>query len=577
MTTETQLAAERFPDTTLPSVLPLPQPPMTPEECVRYIRQLHVILNMNQTRLAEVMRIISYHRSTVSTDEDTGLGGEPTGGLDEMPAATGSGVEHAFVDRTTGQARLFVDTLDSNGDPYWYEVGSGPSMTRTTGFANQTDSSLGWNDGLRRLTITPGEGGYDFWVMGVKFHKDAALTVDITDVEGLHYVYFDSTGTLVHSIAASLYNLLFENAIVAIIHWDADNNKAIYVGDERHGLMDPDVHYWIHSYGGGTQHGSGLTLGDILADESGADNTHAEMSVSSGSIVDEDFVHVLAGQSSPAKIPVLYKSGATPVWRLDAAANAPIKLSGGVPQINTYSAPNWGQTAVSNTKFFLMHIFATNDFDAARQIVAIQGEAEYATINDAQDGALTEISAIYTGGLPMPEFLPLGTVIYQYNTAYTNDYDCRIRSTTSGGDYVNWLTNELTPGSAPSSHALLTGRDLPNQHPADAVQTDVTAFNGYLSGTDTDVQTALETLDDHTHVEADITDLDHFDATAIHDDQKGEINAITEKTTPANDDILIIEDSAALYEKKRLKISNLPTGSGGGLTQPQVLARGLGA
>lgn len=64
------------------------------------------------------------------------------------------------------------------------------------------------------------------------------------------------------------------------------------------------------------------------------------------------------------------------------------------------------------------------------------------------------------------------------------------------------------------------------------------------------------------------------DTTALHDNEANEISAITEKTTPVNDDILVIEDSAASYVKKRLKISNLP---GGGLTQAQVLARGLGA
>lgn len=66
-----------------------------------------------------------------------------------------------------------------------------------------------------------------------------------------------------------------------------------------------------------------------------------------------------------------------------------------------------------------------------------------------------------------------------------------------------------------------------------------------------------------------------IDPTAIHDNTANEISAITEKTTPANDDILVIEDSAASYVKKKLKISNLPGGSG--LTQAQVLARGLGA
>ncbi len=41
-----------------------------------------------------------------------------------------------------------------------------------------------------------------------------------------------------------------------------------------------------------------------------------------------------------------------------------------------------------------------------------------------------------------------------------------------------------------------------------------------------------------------------------------EINGLAEKTTPANDDEIVIEDSAASYAKKKVKISNLPSGSG---------------
>lgn len=54
------------------------------------------------------------------------------------------------------------------------------------------------------------------------------------------------------------------------------------------------------------------------------------------------------------------------------------------------------------------------------------------------------------------------------------------------------------------------------------------------------------------------------DAAAIHDNVASEIHAITEKTTPVDDDELVIEDSADSYNKKRLKISNLPSGSPSG-------------
>ena len=60
------------------------------------------------------------------------------------------------------------------------------------------------------------------------------------------------------------------------------------------------------------------------------------------------------------------------------------------------------------------------------------------------------------------------------------------------------------------------------------------------------------------------------DGAAIHDNEANEISAITEKTTPSNDDLLLIEDSDASYVKKKLKISNLPS-SGGGSGETDVL------
>src|SRR5690242_4462218 len=50
------------------------------------------------------------------------------------------------------------------------------------------------------------------------------------------------------------------------------------------------------------------------------------------------------------------------------------------------------------------------------------------------------------------------------------------------------------------------------------------------------------------------------DTDAIHDNVAGEINAITEKVSPVSDDIVVIEDSAASFAKKKVKLSSLVTG-----------------
>jgi len=51
------------------------------------------------------------------------------------------------------------------------------------------------------------------------------------------------------------------------------------------------------------------------------------------------------------------------------------------------------------------------------------------------------------------------------------------------------------------------------------------------------------------------------DGSAIHDNVAEEIHAITEKETPADDDELLIEDSADDWAKKRVKMSSLPGGA----------------
>ena len=57
---------------------------------------------------------------------------------------------------------------------------------------------------------------------------------------------------------------------------------------------------------------------------------------------------------------------------------------------------------------------------------------------------------------------------------------------------------------------------------------------------------------------------DGADATAIHDNQAGEIALVAEKVTPVAADLVLIEDSADSNNKKRVQVGNLPGGGGGG-------------
>jgi hypothetical protein len=75
----------------------------------------------------------------------------------------------------------------------------------------------------------------------------------------------------------------------------------------------------------------------------------------------------------------------------------------------------------------------------------------------------------------------------------------------------------------------------------------------YFTETESDLRFAAIS---HAHVEADITDLDHTDAYAIHDNVAAEISALTAVTAAATD-VVLIEDASDSWNKKKVALSDL--------------------
>ena len=104
--------------------------------------------------------------------------------------------------------------------------------------------------------------------------------------------------------------------------------------------------------------------------------------------------------------------------------------------------------------------------------------------------------------------------------------------------------NELEFASIPDEFTELT--DTPGAYSGEAGK-----FVKVAAG-----ETELEFAD---LTESDITDLDHTDDDAIHDNVSGEINAVAEKASPVDADILLIEDSEDTYSKKKISLDKLST------------------
>lgn len=312
-----------------------------------------------------------------------------------------------------------------------------------TGFPNTTDSIMTFSDVTRTLTIAPVSGSFSYYNRGVLKTKSVPITYQISNVEGIHFIYIDENDSFQELVNNENHELLYRNVYCAAIRWDGTNLKRVYFGEERHQYMPWQDHV-NHHEGHGTLYLNGLAIGNIISTGDGSLDSHATLSLTDGQIRDEDILHTIANGipqvlTPIAQIPVLYKEGAGN-WRKNTTTNFPVKsFVGGSGRLayNQDVAGVWQQTEVPNNDFVLCHLFATNDKD--NPIIAIQGENYYTTTITARAGATIEIKNLFWSGMPEEEFVPIATIIYQTGNTYANTVKAKIVQTDTGGDYIDWL------------------------------------------------------------------------------------------------------------------------------------------
>lgn len=362
--------------------------------------------------------------------------------------------------------------------------------------------SLSFVNGTRTLTVAPSGSDFSFYIEGTKYTKSSSETIQISNDEGLHYVYYDETGELAETTTFS-NDLLFIYAYVTAIYWDATNSKQIHLGREPHGSkMSGHTHENLHETRGAQIEGGGGGLGNISADDAVPDANSTLFSITQAILWDEDLSYTINAHGVSDNIAVYYKSGAdaSDIWRVkEDAANIVIQTGGVGEDRAAYNQNNggtWQLTEATNNKFILAHVFVFNDTD--RGFGIILGQNQYNTKSAAQDGAIDEIGTLNLRGTLGQEFKFLATVIIQTNDGYSgNPVYSRIVSTAGGDDFVDLRSQIFPQGGSSSSvtdHGALGGlTDL--DHPASAIYTDTANFDGILSAADTTVQAALDTLD----------------------------------------------------------------------------------
>lgn len=316
-----------------------------------------------------------------------------------------------------------------------------------TGFPNTTDSAITTTDGTREVTIAPTSASFDYYITNVKYTKSTSESIVISNVSGEHFIYYN--GATLSETTTFSDALLISYAYIASVYWNATTSKFVHVGDERHGIsMSPYTHRDLH-YGLGTVFVSGLTPADFTIGDGSLDS-HAQFSISSGVILDEDLKLAITAKPQTGSIRLLYLSGT--IWTYSTTTGAyysdNTKLS-----YNKNDSGTWGLQAVTDGNYVLGHIVSTNDHLHS----VILGQNEYTTISEAQQAAANELSSLYLVGLPLEDWMFVATVIYQSNSTYANAMKGRVVEVSTGVDFIDWREKKLnSTAGAPTSHSNLS-------------------------------------------------------------------------------------------------------------------------
>jgi len=394
--------------------------------------------------------------------------------IDSNITTSASGITYANTEDYYDGVNV-QDVLDEIGET---RLVSGYDLTEPTSLPD-----ISFVNGTRTFSaaVKGGESNFYFWVNNHKHIKTTTQSVVIPDTTDTYYIYFDNSGVLQYvNNAGVTAPVFYENAITGLVYWNATAGTSI-VGDERHGkLMDGRTHHFNHATFG-ARYESGL---DIIGLQDGeADYTNT----TSGFFWDEDIRHTLASQTTH---PFIYKLGAAGEW-VGTTPDSLVGFDNGTANIvwNEWTGTVWQLTeGGANTDYIIYFMIATPDI-SGYNVKKIIGQNGYQNRAEARAAIEDELNNIITEGLPSPEFIFLNAYIVRRNGDLEDLAD--------GSTHVDLRASKGGSSSSSSSSSI-----------AADVTTSITNFNTHLSATDTDVQTALETLDDHEHTASQVTDFD---------------------------------------------------------------------
>jgi hypothetical protein len=395
------------------------------------------------------------------------------------------------------------------------------------GFVNRTDSRISVSGNI--FTIEPTGSSYSYYNKGIKVVKTSGDSLTIPNLTQINYIHFDTNN---NQLSNKTTDFDFSTDIpISYIAWNSGvgpSGQMTFFSEERHGIvMDTSTHKWIHSTFG-AQYVNGLSIGNYVLGGDGSSNSHATISISNGTLYQEDIEINITDSSSTdpfcqelspiAQIPVYYHEGSTGQWVKNTATDYPVKYDANGPQYNLLTDGTWTIPDVSPggaTRYFAVWILATNQIDDP--IISIMGQRVDSNQGSAESH--NSWSDVNLTNLPLSEVKPLYRLIFAGDSDYTNVPKCTLLSILD----IRVSVISTIAGVTQNDHGSLFGLGdddhsqylhVDNNRTVNAIHNFVNGLtsNGLINSTSGNFTQSLQvngtgvSISGHSHVSTDISD-----------------------------------------------------------------------
>lgn len=338
--------------------------------------------------------------------------------------------------------------------------------------------TISFDDTTRTLTVVPVSiEGYSFCSNNIEHTITETLTRQISNTQGMYYIYFDGDGIL-QTTNNFIPDLLLKYALVSIGYWSVTLQKALpnyeFHTSEVSGLW----HYLIHR-SVGAKYDSGLIIDDNSSGD-GTSNDDIRVHITSGYIQDEDLLNPINSKTTELNLTLLYKDGSDWLWsdQLDSVYSIT-----NIPKYNLDTAGVWSQESMTNGYFGVAIFFAYPSLKY-EQIVCIMSQGQYATIAEASEACRQRPDI---NGMPVPEFRALYAKPYKYDSTYTNDSRCAFVPLDDGNDHIDWRYTVGIESAGGGSLGTLSSSDITDTN----TYSDFTPVSATQKGANRGIDNAL--------------------------------------------------------------------------------------